>query len=152
MSAMTKEQRRVRDMMRMRNEPKSYKLWLAMRTRCNNPNFWAYKYYGGRGIRVCARWDSYANFVFDMGEPPSGLTLDRVDGNQDYSPDNCRWATRQEQSRNRRGSWLTPHIAQWIQYLRNDLGWKLNEIAAFFDRPRSTICNALYVKSWRAAA
>lgn len=71
--------------------------------RCTNPNNWAWKYYGGRGIDVCKRWrESFANFLADMGERPRGLTLDRRDNDGDYTPKNCRWVTRAEQSRNRR--------------------------------------------------
>jgi hypothetical protein len=71
--------------------------------RCSNPRSWAWKYYGGRGIDVCARWrQSFADFLADMGERPAGLTLDRKNNDGNYEPKNCRWATRAEQSQNRR--------------------------------------------------
>jgi hypothetical protein len=81
----------------------AYANWEAMRQRCNNPNSDWYHYYGGRGITVCLRWDSFVNFWEDMGPTwLTGLTLDRMDVNGPYNLDNCRWATRLEQSRNTR--------------------------------------------------
>jgi hypothetical protein len=80
-----------------------YGVWSSMLSRCQNQNDKAFQNYGGRGIGVCARWQEFKNFLADMGEPPSGLSLDRVDNSLGYSPENCRWATRVDQSRNRRG-------------------------------------------------
>ncbi len=74
-----------------------YRIWKAMRTRCNNPNFWAYKYYGGRGIKICPRWDSFVNFYSDMGSRTSPLhSIHRVDNDKGYCKSNCVWATMQE--------------------------------------------------------
>lgn len=79
-----------------------YSVWSGMKSRCNNPKNPKFKDYGGRGIAVCERWADFANFLADMGVPRPGMTLDRANNDKGYSPDNCRWATRQTQSRNQR--------------------------------------------------
>lgn len=81
----------------------AYASYMNMIQRCYNKNNQIYKYYGDRGIVVCDRWmESFDNFVDDMGESTPGLTLDRIDVNGNYEADNCRWATKAEQNKNKR--------------------------------------------------
>jgi len=79
-----------------------YRTWKGMRERCRYEKHKDYAIYGGRGIKVCDRWLNFENFVADVGEKPLGYTLDRVDYNGDYEPNNFRWASPSEQSKNQR--------------------------------------------------
>lgn len=104
---------------------KIYYRWTGLRSRCNNPNNPRYKDYGKRGIKVCVRWDSFENFLKDMGPPPSSKhSLDRINNNKGYSPKNCRWALPKEQYANtRRNHFITFkgktfHIAEWARRVR----------------------------------
>lgn len=85
-----------------------YVSWQLMRKRCSNPNDPAYKNYGQRGIKVCDRWNgehSFVNFLADMGsrpEPKRSYSIDRINNNGDYSPENCRWSLQKDQLKNKR--------------------------------------------------
>lgn len=101
----------------------TYNSWMNMRQRCSDPNCPKYPRYGGRGIRVCARWQRFENFLADMGEKPEGLTIGRKDNDGDYTPDNCRWEVAEQQANNKSNSRLfekdgkTQTITQWSREL-----------------------------------
>ena len=86
----------------MPKKSRAYKSWDYMLSRCRNKKDSGYKYYGGRGIKVCDRWLNFENFFKDMGECPPTLTIERINNNGDYEPSNCYWTSRAMQSRNQR--------------------------------------------------
>lgn len=107
-----------------------YNAYKTMVNRCYNPNHIQYKDYGGRGIKVCDRWRySYLNFYEDMGPRPDGMSLDRIDVDGDYCPENCKWSSTKEQGRNRRDTIYltykneTKPMAEWAEILGVKYGY-----------------------------
>lgn len=80
----------------------TYAAWTGMRQRCLNPRNPKYRYYGGRGISICEDWNTFANFLRDMGEKPLGTILDRLDNDGHYCRENCEWVSMRESNANRR--------------------------------------------------
>ena len=90
-----------------RSHYSTWQSWRSMLWRVDDPRNASYPQYGGRGVTVCESWRSFEAFLSDMGPRPEGRTLDRIDGDGNYEPGNCRWATREEQNANRRDPWVT---------------------------------------------
>lgn len=124
---------------------RTYRIWRHMTQRCSNSHDIGYTDYGGRGIRVCERWRKFEHFLEDMGEPPPNCQIDRIDNEGDYEPNNCRWTSPRENSRNRRSNCLityrgrTQCVAAWaeeigvprhILYLRLRRNWSIERTFA----------------------
>lgn len=111
---------------------RTYRIWMAMHSRCRYPSQDGFQNYGGRGVTVCERWAEFAAFLADMGECPDGYSIDRIDNDRGYEPGNCRWASRAEQNRNRRG--IVWYEVNGVRMCERDasvaLGLKPNAFAA----------------------
>jgi hypothetical protein len=120
-------------------EKRTYQCWADMKNRCNNKNHKRYADYGGRGIKVCDEWNSYENFVRDMGLKPDGLVLDRVDNSGNYVPVNCRWATYHDSNKNTRRN---------TYYTYEGKTQTIEEWAEKYDMPRSTLSSRIHSYRW----
>lgn len=123
-----------------------YQSWISMRERCTDPNHKNYKNYGSRGITIDPRWDSFKNFMLDMGRKPDPkFTIEREDVNGNYEPKNCKWISRKDQGRNRRNSVFVTYngkrmllidiveelgLSRGIVYGRLKAGWTLAQSIA----------------------
>jgi len=147
---------------RMKNTPE-YRIWKSMKQRCLNKNNPRYSDYGGRGIKICQRWiDDFMNFYNDMGpRPDKNYSIDRIDNDGDYCPENCRWETNQVQCQNTRHNKFT---ADDIRYIREDYQKfvdgmdkftkkfkkdKLEELAEKFNSSIHTIRGIISRKTWK---
>lgn len=120
-----------------------FKTWSGMINRCYSSLDKDYVYYGGRGIVVCSRWQSFECFIKDMGVRPSRCTLDRINNNKGYSPDNCRWATPIEQANNKRNN--RKIVVDGVEFTT------LAAASRHFGMPESTLRNRLYSEKAKSA-
>lgn len=133
----------------MAKRSRVYCIWMGLRNRCNNPKNRSYPRYGGRGVKVCERWDDFAAFLADMGEPPTDRhQIERKDNGGNYEPGNCRWATPKEQASNRRSSRIIEHQGrkQTLQAWCDELGLKHTTVSMRLNRYGWSIEDAFTTK------
>lgn len=118
---------------------REYHSWASMKQRCNNPKDKRFSFYGGRGIGYCDRWESFENFLEDMGSRPNGFTLDRIDNNKGYSKGNCRWADIKTQMNN---------TSRNKFYVIDGVEKTLSQWAETLNLKSSTVSQRFYVCHW----
>ena len=128
-----------------------YSLWHSMMDRCHLPTSHAFSRYGGRGISVCERWHSFENFYADMGNKPEGMSLERIDNDGDYCPDNVRWASAKVQANNRKSNVVLEYQGrkQTMQQWCDELGLKIQTVWARINKYGYSVEKAL-TPGWRA--
>lgn len=110
------------------NKTREHNIWVGMRKRCRNKNSIGWKNYGGKGINYCERWNDFKNFIADMGLAPTNKhSIDRIDLNKGYYPENCRWATSKEQNQNKINNVWAEYdgkkmvLSDWARYIKMDI-------------------------------
>lgn len=127
----------------MSPEQRTRAIWSGIHGRCHNPKNREYRWYGGRGLKVCPRWSKFENFLADMGAQPfPGASIERVDNEKGYAPENCKWIERRLQSHNQRSNRMltfggeTKHLSAWARDIgverrtlanRLNCGWSLED-------------------------
>jgi hypothetical protein len=136
---------------------KLYRTWTLMRNRCHNKRGKDYSYYGGRGIRICVDWDDFQVFANEVGLPPGPeWTLDRINPNGHYEPNNVRWATRKTQGRNRPYNGLSDSLVKELRELYGEWRYKKKapngitqaQLAKRYGVTQTTISHALTGRTW----
>jgi hypothetical protein len=117
-----------------------YKVWIDIRSRCHDPKHWAYKFYGGRGITVCGRWDDFKLFLEDVGKKPSRkAVLLRIDTRENYTPENCKWGMLAGRKRR-----VADDV---VEYTYAGMSMSLTDWAEYLETPRHVLSNRLS-KGW----
>jgi hypothetical protein len=119
------------------NTSKTYHSWCSMKRRCKCKTLKHYRLYGGRGIKICKRWEKFENFLKDMGERPEGKTIDRIDVNGNYEKNNCRWSTAKQQNLNKQKT---------IKIMYKNNLFTINELSLQINIPESIIRDRLRLK------
>jgi len=151
--SITKINKRKKTHGKRRNEDgstnKMYSIWSSMKARCNRKNHKAYKYYGGRGIKVCDEWrNSFEQFYNDMGDCPGGYSIERINNNGNYCKENCMWIPVEKQQRNKTTTKLNETKVIEIKNLIQ-LGYSNKEIAKLYDVDRVTIYDIRVGRKWK---
>lgn len=127
-----------------------YRTWRQIRKRCSNPNSANYKWYGGKGVSVCSRWDDFDVFVDDVGPHPGpGWTIDRISNDGDYEPGNVQWATMDEQNRKRSNTKLDLEKVNKIKELYATRSYRLVDLAEMFGCGKSQISYIVRGERWK---